>query len=375
MSAECCFWPNSTQLAAMQRQAASMSPEMMQAAMRAAQNATPEDIQRAGEQAATLTPEAMAAQARTAAAQLPARERMLLTASTTLKREGNELFGRGDHRTAADKYERAIRNLEQVSGSEAAELRLGCRNNLGACRLALGEWAAAREACDAVLAEQPSNRKALYRRGQAVLALGNARQAEADFSAALRLADAGDREAIQEKLDASREAVRKESEYEGSSVPEVIPEHNDSDGEEDGDVEEVEVIERAQRGAVDGATSSSSAHSAAGPTPSSLPGTVPPGDPRAARMAAEMLEKNPDQVKAAMDAVNSMSDEQLAMQMAAGGAPPGMTPEMARSAANMVQHLSPEQLRYVDGWFFNWIWQQHCFSSAFLERELTTPVG
>ena len=323
----------------MQQQAASMSPEMMRAAMQAAQGVKPEDLRRAGEQVASMPPEALAAQASAAASQLPARERMLLSASDTLKRDGNALFGRGSHAQAAEKYERAVANLESVGGAEAAALWLGCRNNLAACRLALRDWAGARAACDAVLAEDAANRKALYRRGQALLSLGMPAQAEADLAAALRLSDAGDRAAIQEKLDAARAAVKERPDDQSVSEPAVsepaVTEPaaaRPATEEQDGAIEDVEVIEEVE-------VIRPAAPQAAPPV------RFDPHDPRSAEAAAEMLEKNPDQVRAAMDALNGMSDAQLAAQMAAAGAPPGMTPEMARAAAGMVQNLSPDQLR------------------------------
>ena len=338
------FPPHPIQLATMQQQAASMSPEMMRAAMQAAQGVKPEDLRRAGEQVASMPPEALAAQASAAASQLPARERMLLSASDTLKRDGNALFGRGSHAQAAEKYERAVANLESVGGAEAAALRLGCRNNLAACRLALRDWAGARAACDAVLAEDAANRKALYRRGQALLSLGMPAQAEADLAAALRLSDAGDRAAIQEKLDAARAAAKERPDELQASEPAVsepaVSEPAVSEPaaarpaneEQDGAIEDVEVIEEVE-------VIRPAAPQAAPPV------RFDPHDPRSAEAAAEMLEKNPDQVRAAMDALNGMSDAQLAAQMAAAGAPPGMTPEMARAAAGMVQNLSPDQLR------------------------------
>ncbi|KFM26194.1 Peptidyl-prolyl cis-trans isomerase D [Auxenochlorella protothecoides] len=192
------------QMAEMQRQAASMSPDMMQQAMRAAQGASPEDIRRAQAAAAAQTPESLLQQAQTAIPQLSAREKMVLSASETLKQDGNALHRAGKYEAAAEKYARAVNNLTGRTDAAAVSLRLGCQNNLGSCHLALGRWSEARADCDAVLAADPANRKALYRRGQALLALQLPELAVRDLAAALGLAEGDDRDVIAAKLAEAR---------------------------------------------------------------------------------------------------------------------------------------------------------------------------
>jgi len=69
----------------------------------------------------------------------------------------------------------------------ARALRRAALLNCGACLLKLGRWAAACEACDAVLEVDGGNLKALFRRGQGRLKLGDATAALRDFEAALAI--------------------------------------------------------------------------------------------------------------------------------------------------------------------------------------------
>jgi hypothetical protein len=50
---------------------------------------------------------------------------------------------------------------------QARELRISCQSNLASCHLQLERWQECVDVCGAVLAADPNNRKALYRRGEA----------------------------------------------------------------------------------------------------------------------------------------------------------------------------------------------------------------
>ena len=73
----------------------------------------------------------------------------------------------------------------ECAGGSARDVRLKCALNLASCYLRLGEHADAARECSEVLEAQPGNRKALYRRGQAHLALGEHARAIADLQKAL----------------------------------------------------------------------------------------------------------------------------------------------------------------------------------------------
>lgn len=64
-------------------------------------------------------------------------------------------------------------------------MRLKCALNLASCHLRLGEHADAVRECSEVLEAQPGDRKALYRRGQAHLALQEYGSAVTDLQKAL----------------------------------------------------------------------------------------------------------------------------------------------------------------------------------------------
>uniref|UniRef100_A0A1D1ZUI5 Uncharacterized protein n=1 Tax=Auxenochlorella protothecoides TaxID=3075 RepID=A0A1D1ZUI5_AUXPR len=349
------------QMAEMQRQAASMSPDMMQQAMRAAQGASPEDIRRAQAAAAAQTPESLLQQAQTAIPQLSAREKMVLSASETLKQDGNALHRAGKYEAAAEKYARAVNNLTGRTDAAAVSLRLGCQNNLGSCHLALGRWSEARADCDAVLAADPANRKALYRRGQALLALQLPELAVRDLAAALGLAEGDDRDVIAAKLAEARKlaedkAPAAQAPRGGVEVEDAPP--TELRGVEAGQPRRVGdvVIEEVTAEDVPGvdeptaeARGPAAAITAAAQAPlstglASAPPAVGPDAAGPAAVAAR-LGQDPDAVQHALRAVGELSDEELAAQLAAGGAPPGMTPAMARAAAGMVQGMSPDQLR------------------------------
>lgn len=153
---------------------------------------------------------AAALQASTAKEQLGAHQRYQISAAEQLKGEGNRLHGAKQFWEAAEKYERALTNLEGACGgcagcggagrrlsmqngrlelsppppprlprltlllppplagqtsSAAAALRTSCQSNLASCFLQLQQWQQCAAMCDTVLAVDASNRKALYRRG------------------------------------------------------------------------------------------------------------------------------------------------------------------------------------------------------------------
>lgn len=96
---------------------------------------------------------------------LSAQQKYKQDAAAQLKAEGNALHGAKSFREAADKYERAVANLEGQTGSGAAALRLSCQSNLASCFLQLQQWQRCVDMCGTVLGAEPANRKALYRRG------------------------------------------------------------------------------------------------------------------------------------------------------------------------------------------------------------------
>ena len=124
-------------------------------------------------------------------------------------------FKRGELKEAISRYEKSNTHAptdkdwskaeksdeDQAAGvALARKTKLACYLNIAACQLRLNDASAAVTACTSALDLDPQNPKALYRRGQAQMALGEIGAAKTDLLAAARL-DPKSRE-IRNELDA-----------------------------------------------------------------------------------------------------------------------------------------------------------------------------
>ncbi|CAM9827720.1 unnamed protein product, partial [Ectocarpus sp. 13 AM-2016] len=98
------------------------------------------------------------------------------------KARGNALFRDGDFRGAADAFQHAA-----DADAAGLDLELACLCNLAYAQIKLGSMKDAEGTCSRALHIQPSCAKALFRRGQARLALGRALDAATDFRAVIVL--------------------------------------------------------------------------------------------------------------------------------------------------------------------------------------------
>jgi 3-phosphoinositide dependent protein kinase-1 len=114
-----------------------------------------------------------------------------------LKATGNEFFKQQLYAPAAASYTDALMALGPYGaaggdGTEAesakAALRVTCLLNRAACRLKVREFPGAAEDCSQVLAGDPDNVKALFRRGQALVELKKLEEAKVDLLRAAKLA-------------------------------------------------------------------------------------------------------------------------------------------------------------------------------------------
>ncbi|GAB4821916.1 hypothetical protein N2152v2_008962 [Parachlorella kessleri] len=364
------------QLAQVQRQAANMSPDMMQQAMNMAQNMSPEEMQRAQQVASNLPPEQVAQQAgnfEAGMSAMSAQQKYQYDGSMQLKNEGNTLHGQRRFQEAAEKYERALSNLQGHTSRQALDLRVSCQGNLASCFLQLGQWQKCIEQCNAVLAHDSNNRKAYYRRGQAYSEVGDGAAAVRDLEKALALSPESEKGAIKEKLEEAQQKQRHKSRgvvieevmdpapsHEppqeppagSSSVPGPMPHYQHGASltvvEADGHVEDVPAVPLAAPAAASQPGSSSDSRAGSGGLGGpafSVPGMVPPGvDPQQMAQVAQMMKSNPSMVHMAAERMRGMSPEQLqeALRQTGGGA--GVTPEMARVAAESLKNMSPEQI-------------------------------
>lgn len=129
------------------------------------------------------------------------------------KGEGNKLFAEGDVAGAVKRYERALHELTMVGNEADARERAEKDNmalnlNLALAKLKLEDYEEVKHHCASALLADPTNAKALYRRGLAQAALARsamlfqeaeAKAAIADFEAALET-DPGSAECRRELL-------------------------------------------------------------------------------------------------------------------------------------------------------------------------------
>lgn len=133
------------------------------------------------------------------------------------KEVGTHFFQQGLWHRALRRYQHVTSNLtyldhwkNDVARREALVLRRACHLNAAACSLKLEAWREAELSCDEVLREEPDNVKALFRRGQALKALGEFREAERNFRKVLE-ADKDNKEAAR-MLVKLRQSVKSEVE-------------------------------------------------------------------------------------------------------------------------------------------------------------------
>merc|ERR1719162_741396 len=91
---------------------------------------------------------------------------------------GANLFKAGRSSMALQRYKRVVDCFSYIDGikdennkNKAKELKKACELNKAACYLKLEDYIEAKKACEAVLKDEASNVKAIYRRAQAYLAL------------------------------------------------------------------------------------------------------------------------------------------------------------------------------------------------------------
>ncbi|CAE7494063.1 FKBP62, partial [Symbiodinium pilosum] len=109
------------------------------------------------------------------------------------KETGSRLFREGRYFLALQRYRGVLEflsyceNLSEAGKLQMKELKKTCELNQAQCRLKLGDFYGAKVACDAVLAEEPTNLKALFRRASANLKRRDFADALSDLKLLLEL--------------------------------------------------------------------------------------------------------------------------------------------------------------------------------------------
>lgn len=150
-----------------------------------------------------------------------------LTAQAKAKERANAHFKRDELRLAVRQWERsnsyAPSNAELAPQPEedrarAKKTKVACFVNIAACKMRMGEYEEVIDECTAALEIEPESVKALFRRGQAQLAIGELRLARSDLVAAAKAEpkNKGVRDALQAlKLKAEEVKSREKAAYGG----------------------------------------------------------------------------------------------------------------------------------------------------------------
>ena len=221
------------------------------------------------------------------------------------KATGNTKFKAGDHAAAAEAYQHGAgllaEPLGKLSGGDAAavrELKHACHTNCANCLLKLERWEAAVAECDVVLGHGP-NRKALFRRAQALEKLDQDEEARAGFQQALKMEEDATVRACLVALEA-RMGVDDEPDAASEAAP------------------------------------AAAARAPAAPMmPAGMPGMGPNGMPDPVQMEKMLDQITPEQMAQQAEMLENMDEAQLkAMAPQLGGMDPSMMKGMAvRDAA------------------------------------------
>ncbi|KAK5867473.1 hypothetical protein PBY51_011962 [Eleginops maclovinus] len=116
-----------------------------------------------------------------------------LEQSSIVKEKGTQYFKEGKYKQASVQYKRIVSWLENESGlseedeKKAKALQLAANLNLAMCFLKLQESNKALENCEKALELDPSNEKALFRRGEALFGMKEFDRARDDFQQVVQL--------------------------------------------------------------------------------------------------------------------------------------------------------------------------------------------
>ncbi|XP_077245211.1 outer envelope protein 61-like [Tasmannia lanceolata] len=358
-----------------------MRPEDMRNAAEQLKRARPEDMVEITEKMAKATPEELAAMRARVDAQLTYE----LNAAEILKKQGNDLHRQEKFSDAAQKYLLAKKNMKGVPLSKGRTLQLACSLNLMSCYLNTRQYEECIIEGSEVLEYDGNNVKALYRRGQAYKELGKLEAAVSDLGKAHEISP--DDKTIADVFRDANERLTEEGGVRHVSkrlvIEEIVEEEemrsmpSDTSGSSpDYSVaqprEDSECSQNQGGSDIQGPTTDAECLNGLKDNPEafrSFHNFVSNADPDAlAALSAGGM--SPDMVKSASDMISKMPPEDLhkMLEMAAslngkkpifpgettdannhkptnGFQPPGVSPEMVKTASNMIGKMSPDELQ------------------------------
>ncbi|KAL5574581.1 hypothetical protein UlMin_016280 [Ulmus minor] len=358
-----------------------MRPEDLKHAAEQLKHTRPEEMAEIGEKMANASPEEIAAMRTRADAQISYE----LNAAQMLKKQGNELHSQGKYSDALDKYLMAKKNLKGIPSSKGQTLSQACSLNLMSCYLKTKQYEECIEQGSEVLAYDANNIKALYRRGQAYKELGQLQYAVSDLSKAHEVSP--DDETIADVLRDAEERLAKEG-IEPAPRGVVIEEINDEDETASSSdyknsstqnsvaqSREIRDSSKSERVVPNGGSSTNSEHLQALRNDPEAIRTfqkfMSNADPETlASLSGNSGEVPPDMIKTASNMISKMSPEELQrmFEMASsfqgdnpslregpfgtnsngfkpGSVPPNMTPDMLKTASEMMGKMPPDELQ------------------------------
>ncbi|PON50883.1 Peptidyl-prolyl cis-trans isomerase, FKBP-type [Parasponia andersonii] len=358
-----------------------LRPQDLRYAAEQLKHTRPEEMAEIGEKMANSTPEEIAAM-RT---RLDAQVTYELNAAQMLKSQGNALHSQGKYSDALQKYLLAKKNLKGIPSLKGQALQLACSLNLMSCYLKTNQFDECIKEGSEVLGYDVKNVKALYRRGQAYKELGLLQDAVFDLSKAHEVSP--DDETIAAVLRDAEERLAKEGGKPAGRglVIEEINEEDETVSSTDNksstqysvtQSQEINDKDKTERMVTNGGLSTISEHLQAlkndAETMRSFQKFIANADPEtlAALNSGNSGEVSADMVRTASNMVGKMSVEELqkVFELASsfqgdnpslkgnpfgsnfdsfrpGSVPSNMSPDMLKTASDMMTKMPPEELQ------------------------------